>query len=70
MEDADTLWIVIADCEDQYAIWPASRPLPPAWRAGGVRGSRQECETYIETADKERDPRVLRQRLEREVIRP
>jgi uncharacterized protein YbdZ (MbtH family) len=70
MENADTEWIVIANLEDAFAIWAASRPMPSHWRACGVRGTRAECERFIDACDHETRAAILRQQLERAVILP
>ena len=38
---------VVINHEDQYAIWPANKDVPPKWRTVGVRGSKDECLAYI-----------------------
>ena len=70
MEDAGHDWIVIANTEDEFAIWDAARPMPAAWRPVGVRGTHVECERFIDACDRETRASVLRQQLERAVIWP
>ena len=38
---------VVVNDEEQYSIWPAGRPMPPGWRAGGFTGTEEECLAYI-----------------------
>jgi uncharacterized protein YbdZ (MbtH family) len=70
MDNPENDWMVIANTEDECAIWAASRPMLPMWRPLGVRGTHAECEVFIHQLDHEVRASVLRQQLERGVIRP
>jgi uncharacterized protein YbdZ (MbtH family) len=45
-----TTWTVIANDEEQYAIWPAdpAPPLPRGWRDTGWRDEADRCLTHVE----------------------
>jgi len=36
-------FIVVVNHEEQYAIWPAGKPIPEKWREAGISGTREEC---------------------------
>ena len=68
MEPVPRYW-VIANYEDEYAVWPAVRPLPPPWRRVGITGTMEVCMSYIrriETASAV----TVRATVEHESIRP
>jgi MbtH protein len=44
----DRTYLVVLNDEEQYSIWPDDRPPPAGWRAGGRRGTRQDCLAYID----------------------
>ena len=41
------LFIVVVNHEEQYAIWPAGKPIPEKWRDAGFGGSKTECLAHI-----------------------
>lgn len=63
-------WMVIANAEDECAIWAAEAPVPPAWRGVGVSGTRAECDAFVQHLETERDAAVMRRWSERGTIRP
>ncbi|MFJ3928557.1 MbtH family protein [Streptomyces sp. NPDC090022] len=40
-------YVVVANHEEQYSIWPAGRDLPPGWTDQGVSGSEERCLEHI-----------------------
>ena len=48
-----TVYQVVKNREDKYALWPADRELPRGWEAAGKRGTKRECLQFIreETAE-------------------
>ena len=38
---------VVLNHEEQYAIWPAGKPIPEKWREAGFSGTKQECLGHI-----------------------
>ena len=40
-------FVVLINHEEQYAIWPANKPLPEKWRSVGITGPKQHCLEYI-----------------------
>ena len=67
--DEPTLYRIIANCEDEYAVWPLDARVPSAWRGVGVTGTREECAGYIRRVDTAAGP-IVRRIVERELIRP
>lgn len=47
--ESDLPFQVVVNHEEQYAIWPAAKPVPHPWRAVGVTGSKQACLDHIGT---------------------
>ena len=47
-DDDGRTYLVVINHEEQYSIWPESRPVPGGWRAVGRQGSKAECLGYIE----------------------
>jgi uncharacterized protein YbdZ (MbtH family) len=66
----DSLYAVIANCEDELAIWPTSRPAPPAWRPTGYVGVLETCLAWIAFIDATKNSGALRQLVEWGVRRP
>jgi MbtH protein len=64
--DAETVFAVVRNGEDQYAIWAADKPLPAGWEDVGMKGSRQECLDYVEEVWTDMRPRTVRERAERD----
>jgi MbtH protein len=69
MTDADAedtrTFVVVANHEDQYSIWPEAKPLPSGWRAAGRTGTRAECLQWIEATWTDMTPASLRRLPER-----
>jgi MbtH protein len=59
-----TTWRVVVNDEEQYSIWPVSRPLPAGWRDAGVSGSRAECLAHVDAVWTDMRPLSLRRRME------
>jgi MbtH protein len=41
-------YVVVANDEEQYSIWPADRDLPAGWRVAGPTGAKEACLAHIE----------------------
>lgn len=52
---------VVVNAEEQYALWPAWRPVPDGWTATEVSGSKSECTDYVERVWIDMRPRSLRE---------
>ena len=53
-------YLVVINNEEQYSIWLAGKPVPPGWREGGRRGSKQDCLSYIESVWTDMRPLSMR----------
>lgn len=49
MSEADTtIYKVIVNDEEMYAIYPADAATPAGWRDEGKMGTKEECTAYIQ----------------------
>lgn len=62
--EAENIYVVVVNHEEQYSIWPADRELALGWQAVGKRGSRVECLTYIEKMWTDMRPLSLRKEMD------
>ena len=53
----------VVNDEEQYALWPAFRDIPPGWRSVFGEASRQEVLDYIEQHWSDMRPRSLREAM-------
>lgn len=56
-------YVVVANDELQYSIWPARRDIPLGWRGDSYEGSREECLTHIEQVWTDMRPLSVRRHL-------
>ena len=42
-ENAEDIFVVVVNAEEQYSLWPAERPLPEGWRVVGEPAPREQC---------------------------
>jgi MbtH protein len=54
-------YAVVVNHEEQYAIWPAGRPIPAGWRETGVTGGERACLDHIDEVWTDMRPLSLRQ---------
>jgi MbtH protein len=47
-EDESGEFIVLANADAQFSLWPAFRDPPVGWAVAGPRGTRQACVGWIE----------------------
>ncbi len=57
-------WGVVINIEDQYSIWPASKAIPPGWRAEGKTGTKEECLGHINEVWVDMRPRSLKEQMD------
>ena len=62
IDDADTIFRVVINEQDQFSIWFADRQLPAGWTAEDVTGTKQECLKHIEKVWTDMRPRSVRER--------
>jgi MbtH protein len=41
------IYLVVVNQQDQHALWPAHKELPPGWQATGVQGDESACLDHI-----------------------
>lgn len=66
----DDRWLVIANCEDELALCPASRVIPASWRPLFGSAPRETCLSFLQRLEAERRANVLRRLLESHLIHP
>lgn len=59
-EDADRMYVVVRNDEDQYSVWWADRPVPAGWHAVTEADSRDACLARVEELWTDMRPRSLR----------
>jgi uncharacterized protein YbdZ (MbtH family) len=60
---------IIANCEDEYAVWPADARVPPSWRTLPIVGVREQCLMFIRLMN-EASSRLTRRVVEQGRMRP
>ena len=58
-----TVYKVVINHEEQYAVWPADRQAPEGWTDVGKSGTQSECQTYIRKVWTDMRPLSLRKEL-------
>lgn len=62
-------FIVLANQEEQYLIWPLWKAVPGGWTAiEGIKGDKQSVLAYVEQAWSDMRPRSLRDWMEEQAI--
>lgn len=62
-EDA-TIYKVVVNHEEQYALWPAIRENPSGWCDVGVQGTKTTCLAHINEVWTDMRPLSLRQHMQ------
>ena len=62
--DAETIYTVVLNDEEQYSIWPADRQIPSGWRAAGKVGKKDDCLSYIGQVWTDMRPLSLRKKMD------
>ncbi|WP_263264136.1 MbtH family protein [Pseudomonas sp. RIT-PI-S] len=65
----DIEFVVVANHEEQYSIWPAYKAIPEGWRDAGKRGLKAECLAWIEEVWTDMRPLSLRQHMAAQAAR-
>ncbi|MWK37148.1 MbtH family NRPS accessory protein [Actinomadura sp. J1-007] len=61
---AGLVYDVVVNHEEQYSIWPVSRPIPSGWTAVGFQGSKSQVLDHIEKVWTDITPLSVRQALD------
>lgn len=56
-------WTVLINGEEQYGLFPASRPAPAGWRPAGCTGTEDECMAYVDQRWTDQRPASLRRAM-------
>jgi MbtH protein len=62
-EEDTTIYLVVANDEEQYSIWPADRTMPAGWRHAGPAGQKPECLAFIREVWTDMRPLSLRKQM-------
>ncbi|MFE1599077.1 MbtH family protein [Methylobacterium sp. ID0610] len=63
IDDSETTFLVVINGEEQYAIWPAFRPVPEGWTATGFSGPKDACLAHVDEVWTDMRPASLRRAL-------
>lgn len=58
------MFVVVRNDEEQYALWPDGRDIPPGWYPDGFRGTEQECMDHVDQVWTDMRPASLRRAME------
>lgn len=61
--EADAIYEVVVNHEEQYSIWRADRDPPPGWRNVGKKGNKAECLAHINEVWTDMRPLSLRKQM-------
>ena len=65
-DDESIEFKVVINHEQQYSIWPTTKPNPAGWADAGVKGDKAECLSYIKEVWTDLRPLSLRQAMEKD----
>ena len=60
MSNREDFYQVVINHEEQYKIWPVGKELEKGMKSTGKKGTKAECEAYIEEVWKKNKPGSLR----------
>jgi MbtH protein len=61
--DANIIYKVVVNQEEQYSIWFADRDNPPGWTDAGKTGTKEECLVHVEQVWTDMRPLSLRKAM-------
>jgi len=47
--DPEGRFVVLANDQDQYSLWPSRRKVPAGWKIVHAENSREACLDYVES---------------------
>ena len=62
--DNEPGYVTVVNVEEQYSIWPSTKPVPLGWTVVGKPASKQSCLDFIEREWTDMRPLSLRQRMD------
>jgi MbtH protein len=63
-QEDKTIYRVVINHEEQYAVWPTDRATPLGWNDAGKQGTKEECLKYIRDASMDMRPPSLRKKMQ------
>ncbi|MGW3949486.1 MbtH family protein [Streptomyces sp. NPDC004752] len=66
MTEADDLYTIVRNHEQQYAVWPAGREIPAGWEPVGAPAARPACLDRIDELWTDMRPASLRALMDRD----
>lgn len=63
-QEAQVIYKVVVNHEEQYSIWPVERANPLGWRDAGKSGPKAECLEYIQEVWTDMRPLSLRKMMD------
>ncbi|AZM58657.1 MULTISPECIES: MbtH family protein [unclassified Streptomyces] len=63
-EDAEGVYLVLVNDENQHSLWPEFAEVPDGWRAVHGPTGRQDCLEYVETHWTDMRPRSLAEAMD------
>ncbi|MFJ6657355.1 MbtH family protein [Streptomyces sp. NPDC091377] len=64
-DDADAVFLVLVNDEEQHSLWPAFTPVPAGWRTAHGPAARTECLAYVDKHWTDLRPKSLISRTDR-----
>lgn len=62
-QEANRMYIVVINHEEQYSIWLDDQEIPVGWEGTGQSGFKQECLDYIKEVWTDMRPLSLQQKM-------
>ena len=63
-QEAESVYIVLINHEEQYSLWPKHKAIPPGWQDVGMEGTREKCSQYVDEAWTDMRPKSLREKMD------
>jgi len=63
-DDAERLYTVLVNEEEQFSLWPLEKSIPKGWRPAGKEGTRAECARYVDEVWTDMRPLSLRRKMD------
>lgn len=64
LSQAEEMYEVVVNQEDQYSIWPMNKAVPNGWTKAGKQGSKESCLAFISEVWTDMRPLSLRRQMQ------
>lgn len=54
------IFVALVNDEDQYSLWPKSKPVPAGWTLTDIEGLKEACSAAVDEVWTDMRPRSLR----------